>query len=302
MKKITISFLALLILSTFLINCGGGSGGSSSPHGEKPGVPEIVQVLPSHYIAQTNSAIIIRAKILNGNGGPVKNLPVTFTNISPVGTLINMNDVPIGNKTVIKTNDHGMATLKVRSTTSGFVTIQAEVNKGVGIVRDRKTVFFSSSLSLTPFMFLDADGDNDGIFNEPDDYTLFQNNNANDNQVLFRATVFNKFGQRSFGATVQFGADFPFKVGSSTTCSDGTTSCSVTFPNGNTATTNSNGEAFVLVQVDPTLHSITTILNITAVADVNGDGLGRCGCLFTLSRADNHKLCDGHCQSFGCGP
>ncbi len=257
----------LFSISCLLINCGGGSGGSSSPSGEKPGVPEKVQVLPSHYIAQTNSAIIIRAKILNGNGGPVKNLPVTFTNISPIGTLLNMKDAPIGNRTVIKTNDNGMATLKVRSTTTGFVTIQAEVNKGVGIVRDRKTVFFSSSLALSPFMYLDADGDGDQIYNEPDDYTLFQNNNANDNQVLFRATVFDKFGQRVFGSTVLFGADFPYKVGTETTCSDGTTSCSVTFPNGNSATTNSSGEAFVLVQVDPTLHNITTVLNITAVAD-----------------------------------
>ena len=267
MKKTTLSLIALLILSTFLINCGGGSGGSSSPGGEKPGVPEIVQVLPSHYIAMTNSAILIRAKILNGNGGPVKNLPVTFTNISPIGTLMSNNDALLGNKTVVKTNDSGMATIKVKSTTSGFVTIQAEVNKGVGVVRDRKTMYFSSSLSSSPFMYLDADADSDLTYNEPSDYTLFESNNASDNQVLMRATVFNKFGQRVFGSTVQFGADFPYKVGSSTTCSDGTSSCSVTFPNGNSATTNSSGEAFVLVQVDPVVRNIITILNITAVAD-----------------------------------
>jgi len=267
MKKITLSLIALLILSTFLINCGGGSGGSSSPGGEKPGVPEIVQVLPSHYIAQTNSAILVRAKILNGNGGPVKNLPVTFTNISPIGTLMNINDAPLGNKTVVKTNDSGMATIKVKATTSGFVTIQAEVNKGVGIVRDRKTMYFSSSLSSSPFMYLDADADSDSTYNEPSDYTLFENNNASDNQVLMRATVYSKFGQRVFGSTVRFGADFPYKVGSSTTCSDGTTSCSVTFPDGNSKITDSSGEASVRVQVDPVVRNITTILNITAVAD-----------------------------------
>lgn len=270
MKKITLSLIALLILSTFLINCGGGSGGSSSPGGEKPGVPEIVQVLPSHYVAMTNSAILIRAKILNGNGGPVKNLPVTFTNISPIGTLMNSNDAPLGNKTVVRTNDSGMATIKVKATTTGFVTIQAEVNKGVGVVRDRRTMYFGSPLSLTTFMYLDADGDNDQIYNEPDDYTLFQNNNANDNQVLFRATVFSKFGQRASGSKVTFGADFPYKpykVDSSTECSDGSSSCSVTFPNGNTAITNLNGEAFVLVRVDPVMRNITPILNITAVAD-----------------------------------
>ena len=266
MKKITLSFIALLILSTFLINCGGGSGGSSSPGGEKPGVPEIVQVLPSHYIALTNSAILIRAKILNGNGGPVKNLPVTFTNISPIGTLMNSNDAPLGNQTVVKTDDSGMATIKVKSTTTGFVTVQAEVNKGVGIVRDRKTMYFSSSLSLSPFMYLDVDGDDDGIYDEGSDYILFEN--STDNQVLIRATVFNRFGQRAFGSGVTFGADWPYKIGSSTTCSDGSSSCEVSFPNGNTATTDSSGEAFVLVRVDPvTIRNITTILNITASAD-----------------------------------
>ena len=173
MKKITLSLIALLILSTFLINCGGGSGGSSSPGGEKPGVPEIVQVLPSHYIALTNSAILIRAKILNGNGGPVKNLPVTFTNISPIGILMNSNDVLLGNQTVVKTDDSGMATIKVKSTTTGFVTVQAEVNKGVGIVRDRKTMYFSSSLSLSPFMYLDANADGDATFIMNRPITLF---------------------------------------------------------------------------------------------------------------------------------
>jgi hypothetical protein len=249
MKKITLSLIALLILSTFLINCGGGSGGSSSPGGEKPGVPEIVQVLPSHYIAMTNSAILIRAKILNGNGGPVKNLPVTFTNISPIGTLMNSNDAALGNKTVVRTNDSGMATIKVKSTTSGFVTIQAEVNKGVGIVRDRKTMYFGSSLSLSPFMYLDVNGDGDTVYNEPTDYTLFENDN--DNKVVVRATVFSKFGQRVSGVSVQFGAD----------------STEATFPNGNTATTNSDGEAFTLVQVDPAaIRDLETFINITASA------------------------------------
>ncbi len=281
MNKKTI--IAILLLSIFLFNCGGGgSGGSSSPAGEKPGVPEIVQVLPSHYIALTNSAIIIRAKILNGNGGPVRNYPVTFTNLSPIGTLINENDVPVGNKTVVKTNNSGLATIKVKSTITGFATIMAEVAKGVGIVRDKKTVYFSSTLASQPFMYLDADADSDGTYNEPSDYTLFEGGNASDNQVLMRATVFNKFGQRVYGATVKFGSDYPYKEGSSTTCSDGTTTCYVTFPNGTTATTDSNGQAYVLVQVDPVLRNLITVLNITAVADTNGDGYADAGGVYSL--------------------
>ncbi len=280
MNKKTI--IAILLLSIFLFNCGGGSGGSSSPSGEKPGVPEIVQVLPSHYIALTNSAIIIRAKILNGNGGPVRNHPVTFTNLSPIGTLINENDVPVGNKTVVKTNNSGLATIKVKSSTTGFATIMAEVAKGVGIVRDRKTVYFSSTLASQPFMYLDADADSDSTYNEPSDYTLFENNSASDNQVLMRATVFNKFGQRVYGATVQFGSDYPYKSGSSPICSDGTTTCYVTFPNGITATTDSNGQAYILVQVDPVLRNLLTVLNITALADVNGDGYADAGGVYSL--------------------
>lgn len=281
MNKKTI--IAILLLSIFLFNCGGGgSGGSSSPGGEKPGVPEIVQVLPSHYIALTNSAIIIRAKILNGNGGPVRDYPVTFTNLSPIGILINENDVPVGNKTVVRTNNSGLATIKVKSTTTGFATIMAEVAKGVGIVRDKKTVYFSSTLAAQPFMYLDADADGDGTYNESSDYTLFENNNASDNQVLIRATVFNKFGQRVSGAPVQFSSDYPYKIGSSTTCSDLTTTCYVTFPNGNTATTNSNGEAFILVQVDPVLRNLITVLNITALADTNGDGYADAAGVYSL--------------------
>lgn len=280
MNKKTI--LAILLLSIFLFNCGGGSGGSSSPSGEPTGVPEIVQVLPSHYIALTNSAIIIRAKILNGNGSPVRDHPVTFTNLSPIGTLINENDVPVGNKTVVKTNNSGLATIKVKSTTTGFATIMAEVAKGVGIVRDKKTVYFSSTLAAQPFMYLDADSDSDGTYNEPSDYTLFEGSNASDNQVLMRATVFNKFGQRVSGAPVRFESDFPYKSGSSPTCSDLTTTCYVTFPNGNTATTDSNGQAYVLVKVDPVLRNLITILNITALADTNGDGYGDASGVYSL--------------------
>ncbi len=250
MKKITLSLIALLILSTFLINCGGGSGGSSSPVGEKPGVPEIVQVLPSHYIAMTNSAILIRAKILNGNGAPIRNIPVTFTNLSPIGVLLSDNDIPLNDKTVVKTNDIGIATVKIKSTVEGFATIQAEVNKGVAIVRDKKTVFFSTTLNLVPFMYLDVDGDNDEIYNETSDFILFET--TTDNQVIIRATVFNRFGQRAAFTSVTFGAD----------------SLEASFPLGSIKTTDADGEASVLVRVDPMeIRDIQTVLNITAVAD-----------------------------------
>jgi hypothetical protein len=86
MKKIII-LSVLLALSLFAFNCGGGSGSSSSPKGENPGEPSIVQLLPAQFVAQTNSIITLHAKVLDGNGAPVNNIPVSFTNLSPIGVL-----------------------------------------------------------------------------------------------------------------------------------------------------------------------------------------------------------------------
>lgn len=259
MKKYLILFLLVSIVFS-MTSCGGsGAGSSSSPPGGDPNVAFYVKLRPSQIIAQTNTFIYFHARVINREGNPIPNIPVYFTNISPIGTF----DV---NPPVVNTDQYGYATVKLLSTTEGFATVQAEVNTGSGQVRDRKTVFFSVSMNLTPFMFLDVDGNNNGIYNEPSDFILFEN--STDNEVLIRATVFNRFGQRASGSVVTFGADFPYKIGSSTTCSDKSSACEVTFPNGNTATTNSSGEAFVLVRVDPlTIRNITTILNITASAD-----------------------------------
>jgi len=240
MKKIFILFI-LLALSLFAFNCGGGSGSSSSPKGENPGEPSVVQLLPAQFIAQTNSIITLHAKVLDGNGAPVNNIPVSFTNLSPIGVL---------SATTKQTNNAGIATVTLKSTTSGFSTVQAEINKGVSQVRDRKTVYFATSLNLQPYMILDVDGDSDGIYNEASDLILFET--ATDNQVMIRATVFNGFGQRAAFTSVTFGAD----------------SLEASFPLGSIKTTDANGEAFVLVQVDPiAIRNLGTVLNITAVAD-----------------------------------
>ncbi len=240
MKKIII-LLSLLALSFCTFSCGGGAGGSSSPTGENPGTPSVVQLLPSHYIGQTNSVISLHAKVLDGNGKGVGNVTVWFTNLSPIGTL---------SATSAKTDDIGIATITLKSTTSGFVTIQTEVNKGVAIVRDKKTVFFATSLNLQPYIILDVDGDGDEIYNEASDLILFEN--ATDNQVVIRATVFNRFGQRAAFTSVTFGAD----------------SLEASFPLGSIKTTDADGEATVLVRVDPIeIRNIQTVLNITADAD-----------------------------------
>jgi len=231
MKKNFILFI-LLALSLFAFNCGGGSGSSNSPKGENPGEPSIVQLLPAQFVAQTNSIITLHAKVLDGNGAPVKNMPVSFTNLSPIGILSAVS---------AKTNSTGIASITIKSTTTGFSTLQAEINKGVSQVRDRKTVFFSSLNTSQPIPRLDLTANN---------YVLFET--SNDNEVTITATVFDGFGQRIVGIDVLFGSD----------------SEEATFPLGSIAMTDTNGRASVLVKVVPsTLRDLPTVINITALAD-----------------------------------
>ncbi len=261
MNKKLLFILGLLTILALAIGCGGGGGGGSveGPPGTDVGIPSIVKLVPSKVVAQTGSGIVLRVRVLDGNGLPVPNYPVSFENMSFIGTL----SAPSAN-----TNSEGIAEVTIGSFTEGFASIFVSVNTGSGQIRDAKTVFFTSSISMNlfPTLELDVDGDGDGIYNEASDLILFEN--ANDRQVNIRATVRNSFGQLVPGVTVIFGSDFPYKIGGLETCSDGTSTCEVEFPLGNTATTDFNGRAFVIMQVNPeTLRSLTAVLNITADAD-----------------------------------
>jgi hypothetical protein len=261
-KKFFISG-ALLTLIFFMTSCGGSGGGSSSTsRGVNAGVPSIVKLSDVQNIVQTNSFVFFKARILDGNGVPVPNEPVTFTNLSSIGTLNAVNAV-----TVAYTNDLGFATATVFSAEDGFVTVQAEVNSGAGQVRDRRTVFFTSgSLALFPFMILDVDGDGNGIFNEPNDFVLLQD--PTDNEVLVRATVFNRFGLPVSGIGVLFGADATYRPGTDLPCTDGTDTCEIVFPDGVQRITNSSGQAFVRVRFEAnSLRSLQTLFNVLALAD-----------------------------------
>jgi hypothetical protein len=280
MKKYLILFLLVSIVFSMASCGGGGAGSSSSPPGEDPNVPFLIELRPSQSIAQTNTFIYIRARVLNGNGNPIPNIPVTFTNLSSIGELNYAKGSSIHHaltflaklfsvggliSTGANTDTNGFATVKLYSTTSGFATIQAEVNTGTGQVRDKKTVYFSlfdmtlPSPPAPPAPTLALDVDTDGLFNTPNeqsDFKLFET--ANDNQVFVRATVFDSNGTPVSGSVVTFGAD----------------STEATFPLGNTKTTDANGRASVLVQVDPIiLRTATTVLNITASADNGAAGM-----------------------------
>jgi adhesin/invasin len=232
----------LVIIVATLAGCGGsGAGSSSQPTGVNAGVVSVVQVLPVQTIAQTNTYIPIKARILDGNGNLLPNIKVTFTNLSLVGSL---------SSTSATTNQQGIATVNLFSSTAGFSTIQAEVATASGMDRDKKTVFFTDfSLNAAPTLTLDVDGNNNGIYNEPSDYILFET--PDDNEVLIRATL-KSGGAPVAGSLITFGAD----------------TVEGTFPLGNTAVTNNDGQASVLVKVDPiVLRNFNTVLNITAVSD-----------------------------------
>jgi hypothetical protein len=189
---------------------------------------------------------------------PVKNETVIFTKLSSIGTITVPKPV---------TDSFGYATADIFSSESGFVTVQAEVNSGTGMVRGRRTVFYTSgSLNLLPSMILDVDADGDGVYNEPGDFVLLEN--VTDTEVLVRATVFDRFGFAEPFSEVIFGADVPYRTEVDGACTDGSDTCEVVFPQGVEKFTNSLGQAFVLVRYDANqLRSFQTLFNVLASAD-----------------------------------
>jgi hypothetical protein len=241
--------IALFMILVFLAYCG-GAGPSSEPAGVNPGQPSIVQLLSVQQIVQTNSNAYLKAKVLDGNGRAVPNVPVTFTNLSAVGVLSSNQAV---------TDSLGFATVALFSTNSGFATVQAEVNTGAGKVRDKKTVFFSIfdltiGTTTVPTLTLDVDNNNDGSFNDPSDFTFFDPADPRD-EALIRATVLDATGSPVLNDTVTFGAD----------------TTEATFPDGKVKQTNSAGEAFVRLKVVPSeLRNFTVPLNVNAVSTKTG--------------------------------
>ena len=107
----------------------------------------------------------------------------------------------------------GFATVTLFSSVTGFATIQAEISIGSDQVRDKKTVYFSgqSLVFPSPTLTLEVDSNDNGIFNEPEDFILLQG--PNDNQAIIRATVYDAFGRRvGAGMNVSFASDDPSEV------------------------------------------------------------------------------------------
>jgi adhesin/invasin len=234
--------VAFSVLSLTLLSCGGGGGSSSGsldkPRGEPQGVPSSVQLLPNFAITQASGGqITVSAKVLDGNGVPVGDVPVTFVKVTSNGDLAPTSGV---------TTNQGIATATVSSTTAGFVTVEASIAVGGSQVRDTQTMLFveGSPSSLRPTLTLSVEGNGDP-------FVLFEN--INDTDVNVTARVLDIGNGPVFGSQVTFGSE----------------SSEVSFPLGNTAVTNQLGEASVLVRVTPeVLRDVGTTLSITASADI----------------------------------
>jgi hypothetical protein len=246
MKKVFI-ILALLAFTLSFAGCGGGSGSMDSPKGENPGKSTLVELTPSHFVSHTNSDITLHAKVLDGNGNPVKNKPVRFTNLSPIGTLDKITD---------KTNAAGIATVTLHSHEVGYATIQAEVDEGLNQVRDRTVIYYSSFNLMwpEPQIVLEIDADGDGIYNEASDFNFFET--ATDDTATLRATAYDEFGKRIVGMDITFSGD-----------------SGASFPLGNVFKTNSAGQAFTTLKVSPTsVVGQETSLNVYATGANNAVG------------------------------
>ncbi|GAB4536782.1 MAG: hypothetical protein Fur0020_05040 [Thermodesulfovibrionia bacterium] len=246
-----IGLIVCLMIIAPLISCGGGTSSSSAPPGVNTGIPSVVQLLPLQYVAQTNAYLYLKAKVLDGNGTPLKDVTVYFTNLSQNGTLDPLS---------AKTDGNGYATTRLQSTVSGFITILAEVNSGSGKIRDKKTVYFTSSdtnIYLLPYMTLDVDSvPGNGIYNEASDFYLFEE--TYDDTVEVLATVYDRWGQPVAGTPIEWGTDQAEAVQLEPINS----------------MTNTNGQAKAIIRDIPlSLRDTVTFLNVTASAPYV-DGIG----------------------------
>jgi hypothetical protein len=153
------------------------------------------------------------------------------------------------------TDGSGMATVALFSSTPGFATVQAEVGSGAVNVRDKKTVYFSvfdfriPGQATVPTLTLAVDSNNDGTYNDPSDFFL------SSGEAIVRATVLDGSGAPVANDTVMFAAD----------------STEVTFPDGDSKVTNSDGQAFVRIKVVPSeARNFNTPVNISALSITTG--------------------------------
>ncbi|MBF0539546.1 MAG: hypothetical protein HQL03_14970 [Nitrospirae bacterium] len=196
------------LLAISLASCGGGGGGGGSagndytPPQPNVAVPHTILLSSDRTIGQSNSPIYMTALVTDVNGRPVQNTNVTFTKTSTAGnispsllTAFDIKDVAVYK---VQTDIYGRAGIKVNSTTSGYVTVEAYTD--AGLMARRSMLFVSSGTTINQFtpisVVLDIDSNNNGVYNEADDYKVCQT--KADQTVNVRATVYFK-GEKAAG-------------------------------------------------------------------------------------------------------
>lgn len=269
MKKLVYKLLSLSVsvLFIFITACGGGSGGNASitsPDPTPSGTVHSLVLTTEKNTAQTGSYVYFYATLLDGNGNGVPDKSVTFMNVAGDNVIVAANTAGLNAKgvTTAVTNSNGIATVRTKLVSEGFTTIVAEADG----YRDKRSVWFTSSNSAKGFSFtpvvidVDIDGNNNGIYNEPDDLKVCQN--AADGTVKIRATVWTA-GARTYGTTVNFSTDsdktstFPYTPYGKDNDGDGDKDT-------DSVTTNYQGEAFTELSINCLVENVERILNVYA--------------------------------------
>lgn len=106
-----------------------------------------------------------------------------------------------------------------------------------------------NSVTDTSTLTLDIDSNDNMVFNEQTDFYFFEN--SNDKEAIIKITYKDKYGKVIAGSSVTLSAD----------------NKEVSFPMGNSVTTDGNGQATVLIRVEPaTLRTLTTTISVIATA------------------------------------
>ncbi|KJU86307.1 membrane or secreted protein containing Bacterial Ig-like, group 1 domain protein [Candidatus Magnetobacterium bavaricum] len=197
--------MLLCLLAMSVVSCGGGGGSAGNdytPPQPTVGVPHDIMLSSDRTVGQSNSPIYMTALVTDVNGRPVKNTEVTFTKTSTAGNISPslLNDFAFKDIAVYKvqTDVYGRASIKVNSTASGYVTVEAYT--GGGLMARRSMLFTSSGTIVNQFtpisVVLDIDGNNNGTYNEKDDYKVCQS--KTDQIVRVKTTVYFK-GEKAAG-------------------------------------------------------------------------------------------------------
>lgn len=220
--RILISLVLVVILGVAGCGGGGSSPGSAADPNIHPNNGQLFLSLhASHIVANIGGAVTITAIARDINGNAVVNIPVTFSIKNGTGVLSHSTGV---------TNYAGLVEARLSSPVSGFVSVAGQLPTPGGTQEATAVVFFALQINNTPTLTMDADGDNDTVFNESDDFTILPDGY---DTLTIKARLVDIAGLPMPQRTVQFFVDNSY----------------INFINGRYALTDENGEALKVITV-----------------------------------------------------